>query len=464
MSLYLLLAVFVLMGFALLVWRSGRRPGAMRNSLAALEKLVETDPRVQRLNEQDRALSEAEIDEALKLIPTSSWRGAQVIVARLEREDTNVVRGKALEHLAAVDLPPTDYWTVPALVSLAGRPLPTNVVSRVLRQFRAATADREMFTKTLVNIGTADAATVLVEALNAESKRYLTRMRFPIETASTRDWLEPEFRRILSDYFAARVASDPNAFAKDDGACMWLQIDPKRATDKLTQPPFWHAEFPQLWEVVRDLRDNAASIPEERIWALYQSIGDKENMAGIRHTLVWLLARIHSRRVDPLIHEMKQSPNTYEDALRAEAALAGIISPGRIIDRHLENPGYNQSPPPIKHLWAVQVLGMELQNGGIHQYFFNSSGDLWPDALKGLEEIGYRKSATAFQKAMEVFGSNLPSTNRAERIKQLDRFSNRDEKTLDTHGDNVYEGFKETNLWPYIMQHADIFREETPRS
>ena len=71
----------------------------------------------------------------------------------------------------------------------------------------------------------------------------------------------------------------------------------------------------------------------------------------------------------------------------------------------------------------------------MHQYFFNSSGDLWPDGLKGLEEIGYRKSVAAFRKAIEVFGRNPPSTNRTERIEQLDHLSKRDEKTLYAHGD-----------------------------
>ena len=179
--------------------------------------------------------------------------------------------------------------------------------------------------------------------------------------------------------------------------------------------------------------------------------------------LVWLLARVHSRRVDPLIQELKRNPETAEEALKAEGALAGIISPRKVVERHLDQPGYHNSPFPIKHLWAIELLGMELQNGGMHQYFFNSSGDLWPDALDGLQQAGFHNSAVAFKKAIEVFGSP-PSTNRADRIQQLDRFSQRNEKALYGHGDEVYEGFKETNLWPYIMRHVEIFRQEPARN
>jgi hypothetical protein len=464
MSGYVIVITVALAGVVLLIWVWGKnRVGEARNNLAALEKLVEHDPRIARLVQRDESLSEVEIGEALKLIPIGR-AGAQTIEARLKREDLEVVRRQALQAFASLDaLPSGDYWTLPVLVSLVGRPFPQDVVSQVLQQFRAATTNREMFAGTLVDIGTGDAARVLVEALNSNEKPYLTRMKFPIEAASARGWLNSDFRRILSNYFAERAERDPQTFSKHYAPDMWLQIDPERATDRLTDPPFWQADFERLWEVVRGLKDNAARIREDRIWSLYEAIRTKESMEGLRHRLVWLLARVHSRRVDPLIEELKANPETQEEALRAEAALAGVISPRKVIERHLDKPGYHQSPAAIKHLWAIELLGMELQNGGMHQYFFNSSGDLWPDALEGLEQAGYQDAATAFRKAISVFGKTPPSTNRAERIQQLNYFSKADEKILYKHGDQVYAGFQQTNMWPYIMRHTDIFRQEPAR-
>lgn len=55
-----------------------------------------------------------------------------------------------------------------------------------------------------------------------------------------------------------------------------------------------------------------------------------------------------------------------------------------------------------RQYWAVGCLSGEVYNGGFEQYFHNSSGSTYNDALKGLEEMGALASLILLQKAKQV--------------------------------------------------------------
>ena len=78
--------------------------------------------------------------------------------------------------------------------------------------------------------------------------------------------------------------------------------------------------------------------------------------------------------------------------------------------------------------WLVR----EVNNGGFHQYFLNSSGDYWKDVLWGLEAISDGKGLAAFKKVLSIFPDSTPSEITSERINQLDK--------LDSPAEAVSEG------------------------
>ena len=55
-----------------------------------------------------------------------------------------------------------------------------------------------------------------------------------------------------------------------------------------------------------------------------------------------------------------------------------------------------------RQYWAVGCLSGEVYNGGFEQYFHNSSGSTYNDALKGLEAMGAQASLILLQKAKQV--------------------------------------------------------------
>lgn len=78
-----------------------------------------------------------------------------------------------------------------------------------------------------------------------------------------------------------------------------------------------------------------------------------------------------------------------------------------------------------RRLFAIHIYNSQVNNGGHHQFFFNSSGIVWKDALDGLRMIGDDADADNFQKAIDKFGGNVPF-DRAERNEALDRIGDID--------------------------------------
>ena len=73
-----------------------------------------------------------------------------------------------------------------------------------------------------------------------------------------------------------------------------------------------------------------------------------------------------------------------------------------------------------KCLYFVRILDAEVNNGGFHQYFSNSSGDYAHEALAGLLALGAGETARLLQQAIHAFPSKRVSKKEGERNEQLD--------------------------------------------
>lgn len=90
--------------------------------------------------------------------------------------------------------------------------------------------------------------------------------------------------------------------------------------------------------------------------------------------------------------------------------------------------GYASLAVPGKVVSDVSTLEAEVNNGGFHQYFFNSAGDHAAEAVRGLEQIGALSAAAIVKEACRLFPEGQPNADRRARQLQLDAIS---ESTLD---------------------------------
>jgi hypothetical protein len=70
----------------------------------------------------------------------------------------------------------------------------------------------------------------------------------------------------------------------------------------------------------------------------------------------------------------------------------------------------------VSAFWGVRT---DAQNGGFHQYFENSAGDLWPDLLRLLVLGGDKRGESHFRRVLSIFPTSSPSADREERCAQL---------------------------------------------
>jgi hypothetical protein len=64
--------------------------------------------------------------------------------------------------------------------------------------------------------------------------------------------------------------------------------------------------------------------------------------------------------------------------------------------------------PEIGHLYAAHWCQSEVCNGGLHQFFSNTTGLLAPEALDGFRAIGAADWAEILAEAMKHFGAPYP--------------------------------------------------------
>lgn len=93
-----------------------------------------------------------------------------------------------------------------------------------------------------------------------------------------------------------------------------------------------------------------------------------------------------------------------------------------------------QFSTPQRLAFAIHWYASEVNNGGHDQFFFNSTGIVWPDALEGFRAIGAEKAFAILFEAASRFDVK-PSRERDLRIEQLERV----EAGFDDLDDRFYE-------------------------
>lgn len=109
---------------------------------------------------------------------------------------------------------------------------------------------------------------------------------------------------------------------------------------------------------------------------------------------------------------------------------------------------------PQRLLFAIAWYEAEVNNGGHDQFFMNSTGIVWKDALEGFVAVGAVERANILKEAAKRMGGN-PSLDRDERSDQMDKFSP-DFEDLDSKFYELKDEFEE-KVNKYIKEHRKDF-------
>lgn len=66
---------------------------------------------------------------------------------------------------------------------------------------------------------------------------------------------------------------------------------------------------------------------------------------------------------------------------------------------------FTAMPKEQRSLLAMHIFNAEFENGGVHQFFLNSSGALAPEVYEAFVEMGLERQAAIFKRGLDMFGA-----------------------------------------------------------
>ncbi|MGD0401109.1 MAG: DMP19 family protein [Syntrophobacteraceae bacterium] len=99
---------------------------------------------------------------------------------------------------------------------------------------------------------------------------------------------------------------------------------------------------------------------------------------------------------------------------------------------------YDALSVPERFFRAIWELEAEVNNGGFHQYFSNSSGRLVPDVIDALHAIGAIQMANIVGRAIEAVGPDVSWSDDTARQARMDDLSPEIVEALNDLGQAFY--------------------------
>lgn len=271
--------------------------------------------------------------------------------------------------------------------------------------------------------------------------------------------------RVVQEELFADVQALVRSGRDDKAADILYRFDPARATEWFLSPEVFHADAPGLHYVLEVLGRAKVSVPRDRVLALIESLKRKEIKYPTTYALgsAFLLLGLHQLPED---REVLREWLAHPDDSVAEGAAAGLLASHGLEDFERRiwekegQTGYASLTEPQRYYSAVLACDGEINNGGISQYFVNSSGDQWKDALAGFEAMGCTERAAILREAVAMFGAAGPSTDREKRQDQLSKLYRRNDEIFDdleTRYFNCPEVIG-AHAAGYVLKHPEAFR------
>lgn len=125
-----------------------------------------------------------------------------------------------------------------------------------------------------------------------------------------------------------------------------------------------------------------------------------------------------------------------------------------IEDEERYNSDLEQFSKPQRYVFAIEWYMAEVNNGGHNQFYFNSTGMVWEDAMIGFQAIGAQDNYEILKESANLLGGN-PSKNWDKRQEELDKYEP-DFEALDSR---YYDGevLMIEKLNAYIKENAKDF-------
>lgn len=274
----------------------------------------------------------------------------------------------------------------------------------------------------------------------------------------------PQFRAAAFDLVQTALYRPEYTVSRAAPECLLL-LDRERAIHVLTDPKSLSLDQPGVEYRLRALREAQVAIDEStllRLIARAERHVDTATSASLLGELLRSLASTSPQTAATVVERFLDAPSkdVAEAAAEAFAIARGISDPFGFGFDQLDKHDWEGLPHSIRLALAVRILIDEVNNGGLSQYFVNSSGQRWRDALNGLEAIGAASDLAMFKAAIARFGKIPPDQDDDKRHHQLAAIENADDGAFSAFDDAFYKDpdAREVLLMRFIVKHAADFQ------
>lgn len=283
-----------------------------------------------------------------------------------------------------------------------------------------------------------------------------------LEYALNRSGLAEVAQAELFSDVANLLREDKNA---DKAAAILYRLDSAKALEFFLSPEVFTAKSPILHEALEVLADAKVPVSRGTLLTLIQSLEADELKYPQTYTLAEALRLLGQHRNESDRDFLRQRL-THAEARVAKGAAAGLLGSfglegfeQRIWDAEKKNDIAGLTDQQRLYR-AVFICDAEINNGGLSQYFVNSSGDDWRNAMAGFKAMGFSERFSVLTEATGMFGPNGPSPNRSVRQDQLSKLYKRKDTMFDALDTRYYDSTEVVEVFAskYVLAHPEAFR------
>lgn len=298
------------------------------------------------------------------------------------------------------------------------------LLSRFLRSESAEI--RKSVALIIGSIGSAQSLPDLERAVKDEDEYVKSFALMGIQRAISGDRIDQSVKFSFYDLVAGMWPEDTNFNVCDSIPEILLNLDRDRAVERLLEPDLFTARFEPVWRILETFAEKSVQVPRVRLLTLIQEASKEPIKYPMDNVLEGALTLLGRHRVEEDLSTLERlAEHTNEDVSRG--AIKGLYS-YHLYFETIRDPwdvvktdGWNSLTEAEKHICAIEELNGEVNNGGFAQYYFNSGGDHWKDALRGLAAIRATERHKIMATTIEMFGQAEPSSDRDARNSQLSK-------------------------------------------
>ncbi len=246
----------------------------------------------------------------------------------------------------------------------------------------------------------------------------------------------------------------------DNGVGLFFELNERRAQEWLLSEKCLTPEFPSLHHSLRALNGRGSLVPRDKLLNLIDRLEPRGAEYPFSYQLGEVLLALGKH------HEVKDRERLEHYLTHAERIVVSGAATGLLASHGLEDFRkriWESRTPltiPQQHYNSVARLDGEVCNGGFSQYFFNSSGDDWREALAGLEAMGSKERLAIFREVLAKFGTAGPSEKREERMEQLAKVERASDRAFNQFDSRYYSSTEviDVMVMRYVLKHPEAFR------